>query len=56
MKSLLLTSLSSKKFGFILLEKQLLSISIVNFNSTEKSSAREVAFSHSKTAVAASLS
>ena len=55
-KSFLLTSLSSKNFGLILFENQLLSVSSVNFNSTEKSSVREVAFSRTKTALAVSLS
>ena len=55
-KSFLLTSPSSKTFGLILFENQLLSVSIVNFSSIERSSAREVGFSQSKTAVAASLS
>ena len=55
-KSFLLTLLSSKNFGLILFENQLLSVSIVNFNSTEKSSVREVAFSRTKTALAVSLS
>ena len=38
-------SLNSKNFGFIIFENQSLRISIVNFNSTENNSEREVHFS-----------
>lgn len=40
-----LMSLNSKNFGFIIFENQSLRISIVNFNSTENNSEREVHFS-----------
>lgn len=55
-KCFLLTSLSSNNFGFILFGNQLLSVFIVNLSSTENSSARDVAFSRAKTALAASFS
>ena len=55
MKIYLLTSLSSKNFGFIIFVNQLFKVSTVNFNSTENNSAREADFSRAKTAEAASL-
>ena len=48
--------LCSKSFDFIILEKQSLSVSIVNLNSTENNSAREVDFPPANTAEAASFS
>ena len=39
-----LMSFNSKNFEFIMLENQLFKVSIVNFNSTENSSAKEVDF------------
>lgn len=51
-----LMSFSSRTFGFIVFEKQLSKVSIVHFNSTENSSAREVDFSRANTAETASLS
>ena len=51
-----LISLNSRNLGLIVFENQLFNVSIVNFNSTENSSASEVDFSRAKTAVAASLS
>ena len=55
MKICLLTSLSSKNFGFIIFVNQSFKVSTVNFNSTENNSAREADFSRAKTAEAASL-
>ena len=51
-----LLSCSSKNAGLIVLENQLFKVSTVNFSSTENNSAREVDFSRSRTAVAASFS
>ena len=48
--------LSFKNFGSIIFENQLLGVSIVNFNSADNNSAREGAFSCTKSPVAASLS
>ena len=47
-------SLSWKNFGFIIYENQ--SCNVLNFNSTENNSTREVDFSWAKTAEAASFS
>ena len=51
-----LISFRSRNFDFIVSENQAFNTSIVNFNSTENNSAREVDFSHANTAVAASFS
>ena len=49
-------SLSAKNFDFILIENQLLRMSIVSFIFAENNSARGLAFSSTKAAVAAALS
>ena len=49
-------SFSSKNLGFMTLENQSFNVSIVNFNSTENNSAREVDFSRDNSADAASFS
>ena len=51
-----LISLRKINFGLTLFENQLLNVYTVEFNSTDKSSAREVDFSQARTSVAASLS
>ena len=49
-------SFKSRNFGFIVFENQSFNMSIVNFNSPENYSAREVDFSPSNTVEAASFS
>ena len=49
-------SFSSKHLGFMTLKNQSFNMSIVNFNSTENNSAREVDFSQANTADASSFS
>ena len=48
-------SSSSKNFGFMILENQSFKVSMVNFSSTENSSAKDVDFSRASTAEAASF-
>ena len=51
-----LISFTSKNFDFTVFENQAFNVSIVNFNSTENNSAREVDFSRANTTEAASFS
>ena len=51
-----LMSSRERNFDFIVFENQAFNVTILNFNSTENNSAREVDFSRANTAVAASFS